>query len=131
MNQYEGLPAFLLAGFADGYAVVEDEEDRSAFAEDRNFLYDLLERLHELEHGRMVSLGLMCVEGPLTSSFVIDWTLLPDNARPIRYKHMQREAKIESGEWVGPPRLTRVDFGYQLTDDNGQNVQVVKQIALG
>ena len=56
----------------------------------------------------------------------IDWTTLPENARPIRFRHGMMTTDIATGEqlseWVG------MQIGYQYNDDTGKNIQEVQDI---
>jgi hypothetical protein len=118
------LSVYLEAEFVDGFVLREDEEDVSAFVDGKNVFYDILNRLHEPEHGPMLRLALVCPD----NTYSIDWALLPENARPVRFKHMERDMN-ENGEWIGPARVVQVDFGFQYTSDGGRNVQEIKEIA--
>lgn len=111
---------YLEAQYSDGYLVREDDEDRSAYEDGRNVFFDILHGLPVAEHGPMVRLSLFT--GRWTYS--IDWRSLPAGSRPIRFKHMERDFSA-SGEPRGDPRVARIDFGYQFTDEQGNNLQEV------
>lgn len=104
------------AEYEDGYVHSETElDDTSAFEDGRNVFYDILERRLEAEHGRMVRFSVF-YQG---QRYDVDWTTLPDNARPIRFRHGYNTLYIETGEtesgWLG------VSFGYQYNDETGKN----------
>lgn len=104
------LDIYLKAQFFDGFVVTEDEQDRSHFDVDRNVFFDILNKLYVPQHGIMTELALVTPE----HIFTIDWAVLPDNTRPIRFKHMERDSV--DGEWTSEPRIMGVDFGYQYTE---------------
>lgn len=117
------LPVYIEAQYADGHVHREDERDQSAYEEHRNVFWDILHRLPEAEHGKMVRFSLVNVNANERTD--VDFSALPDNARPIRFKHM--EADFVGSEMV-ETRLMGIDFGYQYTDENGENVQEVVSI---
>src|SRR5690606_22411755 len=113
------LTTFIEAEYESGFVLREDEQDHSPYDAGRNIFHAILHRRPEEAHGRMVRFSLVTPE----HTYNVDWTELPDNARPIRFKHMERDSV--GGEWVGDPRIVGIDFGYQYTDDKGQNFQEV------
>lgn len=85
---------------------------------DKNILNDILEKRPEAEHGKMVRFSVFY----RNSRYDIDWRQMPDNARPIRFRHgflTVDEFGNEVSGWSG------VDFGYQYTDADGKNIQEV------
>lgn len=119
------LDVYIEAEYADGHIVREDERDVSAYEPGRNVFYDILNRLPEAEHGVMTRFSLVCRRW----TYSIDWKELPENARPIRFKHVECDFE-PGGQPVGDARMMRVDFGYQYTDAAGNNFQEVLQIPL-
>ena len=120
MTPYDGS---VEAEYSDGYIHNETElGDVSPFDPTRNILNDIIEKRPEAEHGKLVRFSLFHKD----HRYDVDWTTLPDNSRPIRFKHMERDSI--GGEWVEEPRLLRVDFGYQLTNDAGENVQEIIEV---
>lgn len=117
------MQTYIEAEYSDGYIHSEEQlNDISPYEPTRNIFYDILNKLPEVEHGRMVRFTLFHDN----MRHDIDWRDLPDNARPIRFKNMQRHASGTS--WLGPAEIVTIDFGYQYTDENGNNVQEVKHI---
>lgn len=113
---------YLEAHYADGFIHSEKEmNDTSPYARGKNTFYDIYHGLPEDEHGKLTKLVLHhnC------EVHTIDWTKLPEGARPIRFKHMERGFGV--GGWTEEARIVRVDFGYQWTDKDG-NHQVVEHI---
>ena len=117
------MPYYLEAEYQDGFVLREDEQDHSPYDAGRNIFHAILNKRAEAVHGPMVRFSLV---GPETT-YSIDWTLLPDNARPIRFKQMEHERNVATGET--DIRCTGIDFGYQYTDTNGQNVQEVRRVS--
>lgn len=115
------LSTYIEAQYADGYVHREDEQDHSPYVSGKNIFNDILEKRPEAAHGPMVAFRLVTPE----YTYSIDWTTLPDNARPIRFKHY--EADFE-GYTMVEKRLMSTDFGYQFTNDAGENVQEVREI---
>jgi hypothetical protein len=109
---------YVEAEYDDGYVHREDDVDASPYVEGRNIFDDILHRRPEDQHGKTVRFSLVVPDGRHDVFF----DALPDNARPIRWKHMQTRITVE-GE--SGPIMTGIDFGYQYTDDNGENVQHV------
>lgn len=111
------------AQYADGYIHSETElDDTSPYLPDTaNVLNDILEKRPEAEHGRLVRVSCFY----LNRRYDIDFTELPDNARPIRFKHMERDMTSD-GSFVSEVRMTGIDFGYQYTDEEGKNIQQVE-----
>lgn len=112
------------AEYADGYIHSETERgDVSAYEpETRNVFHDILHGLPEADHGKMVRFTVFYKD----MRYDIDWTQLPDNARPIRFKHFQQ--KFRGSQPFGPRLLLGVDFGYQYNDESGKNVQHVNEL---
>lgn len=109
----------IFAEYADGYVHSEqDHGDVSPYNPTKNIFNDILEKRPEAEHGRLVRFSL--VHGDKLYS--VDWVGLPDNARPIRFKQMSLTAHADGSSET---EITGVDFGYQYTDEDGQNVQEV------
>lgn len=116
------LDTSVQAEYADGYVHDETEHgDVSPFNPSQNILRDILEKRPEAEHGRMVRFSIFY----LNNRYDIDWRGLPDNARPIRFRHgyvtLQQEQIVDKG-WSG------IDFGYQYNDENGKHVQKVTKL---
>ncbi|NTW61840.1 hypothetical protein HGB25_00270 [Candidatus Saccharibacteria bacterium] len=111
------------AEYEDGYILNETEHgDISPYDETKNILNDILEQRPQAEHGKLVRFSCF-YKG---FRYDVDWTNLPDNARPIRFRDGQRHRDMETGgewsEWVG------LHFGYQYNDKNGKNIQEVMDL---
>lgn len=123
------MPTFpyIEAEYEDGYIHREDEQDHSPYVPGKNIFNDILEKRPVAAHGRMVRFSLVTKK----DTYSIDWTKLPDNARPVRFRHMERDiiaSSDGSAEWSSEPRVMGIDFGYQYTDEAGKNHQEVKEI---
>lgn len=110
------------AEYEDGFVLNETEQnDVSLFGESGNTFYDVLNRLPEAKHGGLVRFSVFWKN----ERHDVDWRGLPDNARPIRFRHgyntFHVDGTVESG-WSG------VDFGYQYTDEVGSNQQEVTEL---
>lgn len=117
------LPIFIEAEYLDGFIHRQDEEDRSLFEpETRPVFYDILNRLPEAEHGKMVRFSL--VNTYMNERTDVDFLILPDNARPIFFMHREIDTDTLTMEIVAE-RLVGIDFGYQYTDEDGHNQQEV------
>lgn len=119
------LSVYVEAEYESGYIHRENESDRSSYVRDRNTFYDILEKLPCDVHGRMTRFSAVINDGETLTQHDVDWTKLPDNARPIRFKHMEGTF-LEGG--VVDTHIIGIDFGYQYTDDNERNVQEVVSV---
>lgn len=119
------LPVYIEAEYESGYVHREDENDHSPYVRGKNIFDDLVHKRPESVHGKMVRFSLITNNGEEITRYDIDWTPLPDNARPIRFKHMEGDF-LDGG--LVESRLMGIDFGFQYTDENGRNVQEVMAI---
>lgn len=115
------MTPYIEAEYESGYIHRENESDRSPYIRDKNIFSDILERRPEAVHGKMVRFSLQLE----TERIDVDFTVLPDNARPIRFKHM--EGDFRDGGLV-ESRCMGIDFGYQYTDADGKNQQEVYEV---
>lgn len=110
------------AEYEDGHVLDETELDDVNPWGDGNVFRAVLNRLPEAEHGRMVRFSVFWQD----AMYSIDWTALPDSARPIRFRHGYCTRSIDGGfvesGWSG------VDFGVQWNDDDGRNQQEVVEL---
>ncbi len=112
---------YLEAEYEDGFVLREDEQDHSPYDSHKNIFHAILNARPVEAHGKMVRFALVTPE----HTYTIDWTDLPENARPIRFKHMERNSV--GGVWIEEPRLVGIDFGYQWTDpETGNHQEVLK-----
>lgn len=107
------------AEYADGY--IHDETALHDVGRFKNVFNDILEGYPEEDHGKMIAFTVFYGD----DAYRFDWTILPDNARPIRFKKMEMDEK--GGEIVAI-RLMGVDIGYQFTDEKGENIQDVMEL---
>lgn len=120
------------AEYEDGFILNETEhEDRSAYLPTPlvdgvptgpNTISDILEKRPEAEHGKLVRFSIFWKN--LRHDF--DFTVLPENARPIRYRHNNNSLNTSTGEQT--QWYSGVGFGFQYTDENGENQQHVEEL---
>lgn len=111
------------AEYQDGFILSETEHsDVSPYTGKDNIFNDILEKRPEAEHGPMVRFSCFYKD----HRYDVDWTTLPINARPIRFRTAQLEMEVSSGaetfSWLG------VNFGYQYNDDDGKNIKEIQEI---
>lgn len=116
------LDTSIQAEYEDGY--IHDEttlNDISPYNKEKNIFDDIINKRPEAEHGKLVRYSLFYKD----NRHDIYWNTLPENARPIRFRHgffaELSNGDIESG-------FSSVDFGYQYNDKNGKNVQEVVEL---
>lgn len=110
------IPAvYIEAEYADGYVLTEGENDVSPFDPGRNIFHAIVNRTAEPEHGKTVRFTLFVADHRVD----IDCTKLPDDTTFIREKHMERDADINTGQWLEDPRIVGIDFGYSFINDEG------------
>jgi hypothetical protein len=110
------------AQYEDGFILSETElSDVSPYNPTHNVLRAIINGDPEQEHGKLVRFS--CFYN--NQRFDVDWSGLPDNARPIRFRDgfmtLDNAGNEESG-WSG------CRFGYQFTDEHGKNQQEVQEL---
>lgn len=117
------LDTSVQAEYQDGFILDETElDDISQFVDGKNVFHDILNRLPESAHGNMVRFSCFW-KG---QKYTIDWTALPDNARPIRFRHGYATRSID-GTLV-ESGFSGVDFGCQWNDESGKNQKDVIEL---
>ena len=112
----------LEAQYTDGFVLNEDEHgDVSPFTGIHNIFNDILEHRAEASHGQLVRFSLIGGE----KRFDIDWTTLPDNARPIYFRDMQSSMNVATGERI--TKSLKHTFGYQYNDPDGANHKHIEE----
>lgn len=115
------LDTSVQAEYEDGFILDETQnKDVSLFDGTHNTFYDILNKLPEAEHGKMVRFSVFWKD----KRYDVNWKDLPDNARPIRFRHGYHHWHPDGTEETG---WSGVDFGYQATVD-GKNVQEVQEL---
>lgn len=109
------------ATYADGFVYDETQLKDIGQYGHKNVFDDILYKRPEAEHGRMVEFSVFFNN----TRYDFDWTELPDNARPIRFKDLEIDTQ---GGQVVAKRLMRMHIGYQFNDSTGQNVKVIEDI---
>jgi hypothetical protein len=126
----------LEAEFESGYVHVEGPQDLSPYAPGRNTFYDLMSgEPTKHGHGRMTRFSIVCDipdEDGMATRYDVDWTVLPDSAKPIHYMEMQRSITVggpDGEEFDTGPICVRRGFGFTYTDpDTGEEVTKVEEI---
>lgn len=124
---------YLEAEYESGYVHSDQIQDISPYTKGekvngvtngRNIFNDILEKRPEEFHGRLIRFSLIPDNGG--HRYDIDWTTLPDNARPIRFIDRRKETNVANGETQ--QFVDAIRFGYQYTDETGKNVQEIQEI---
>jgi hypothetical protein len=117
-----------ISPFGPFYQEVEDYDENkvalgtfSTVQIDKNVLNDILEKRPEADHGKITRFSVFYQN----NRYDIDWRSLPDNARPIRFRHGFLTIGSDGSEERG---WTGVDFGYQYTDADGKNIQEIRNL---
>lgn len=108
--------------YADGYVLDETEhQDVSPYNPIHNVLRAIIDKEPEADHGPLVRFSVFYKN----QRHDVDWTTLPDNARPIRFRDgfitLDNVGNEESG-WSG------CRFGYQYNLPDGSNAQEVVEL---
>lgn len=110
------------AKYKDGFILSETEQnDVSPYAPPFNTLNDILEKRPEAEHGRMVRFSVFF----RNQRYDVDWTTLPDNARPIRFRTGFNTLAADGSQTSG---WVSIQFGYQYRDENGKNIKEIQEL---
>ena len=118
------LDTSIQAEYEDGFVLDETElEDVNPYTSEGNTFTAILKKHPEADHGRMVRFSCFWKD----RRYDVDWTTLPDNARPIRFRHGfstidQATGDVLASGWTG------MDFGYQFNDEDGANQQEVLEL---
>lgn len=116
------LDSSIEAEYEDGFVLSETEHDDVAQFGDGNIFRDILHGRPEPEHGKLVRLTCFWKD----QAYHVDWTTLPDNTRPIRFRHGHITTNVDGSiverGWSG------VDFGYQYNDESGANQQEILEL---
>lgn len=111
------------AEYADGFVLDETEHhDVSPYDPQFNILRDILDKRPEEEHGKLVRFSVFYKD----QRHDVDWRGLPDNARPIRFRGVERDFHGDGS--ASDKRITWVRFGYQYTNENGKSTKEVKEL---
>jgi hypothetical protein len=110
------------AQYLDGFILSETElSDVSPYDSQHNVLRAIIDKEPEAEHGKLIRFS--CFYN--NQRYDVDFTTLPENARPIRFRDgfitLDQSGNEESG-WSG------CRFGYQYNLPDGSNVQEVQEL---
>jgi hypothetical protein len=111
------MAGFLKATYEDGFVLFEDEADQSPYDDGRNIFHAIAHERPCPEHGRLVEFALITPD----RSHVVDWTKVPEGARPVRERHMEMQ---QVGGVLGTPTVMQIIFGYEY-DQDGETVREV------
>jgi hypothetical protein len=104
------MPEYLKATYQDGFVLLEDEHDQSPYDEDRNVFHAIAHSRPCAEHGELVEFALIMAD----RTHVVDWTSVPEGARPVRERHMQMQ---QIGDVLGTATVVQITFGYEHDED--------------
>lgn len=116
------LDTSVQAEYEDGFILDETEHDDIAQYGDGNIFSDILNKRPESEHGKLVRFSCFWKD----QAYHINWTELPDNARPVRFRHGYYTRNLD-GSFI-ESGFSGVDFGYQANDPDGKNYQEVVEL---
>ena len=111
----------LRATYEDGFVLEDDAHDASPYDEGANIFHAILNGRPCAEHGNLVEFALISSE----QTHVVDWTKVPEGARPVRERHMQM---VQVGNALGSPEVIAVTFGYEYEHD-GATVREIIEVA--
>lgn len=110
------------AEYEDGFILDETElDDLNPYGKGNTFTA-ILNRLPEEAHGKTVRFSVFWKD----TRYDIDMSALPDNARPIRFRHGYSTLNTTTGEIVSG--FSGVDFGIQWNDSEGKNQKEVHEL---
>ena len=115
------LDTSIRAEYADGFILDETELNDINPYGDGNIFRAICNKEPEAVHGRLVKFSGFWKN----ARYDIDWTKLPDNARPIRFRHGY--SFIDESGAVGSG-FSGMDFGYQYNDADGKNHKDVVEL---
>ena len=107
--------------YEDGFVLDETEQNDIGIYTEGNTLTDILSKIPEQTHGKMTAFSMYYKD----NKYTVDWTTLPSNARPVRWKRMEAD---QIGGNITEVRLVKVGFGYQFNNEKGENVQEVQEL---
>lgn len=111
------------AEYADGFILDETAlNDENPYSTGGNTFRAILNREPEPEHGAMVRFSVFYKD----ARYDIDWTTLPDNARPIRFR--DRSSFLTVNGQMGVTDWEGMRFGYQYNDVDGHNHQEIQEL---
>lgn len=121
----------LEATYEDGFVYTQNEDDKSLYEDGRNCFYDVVNKLLEPEHGKLVNWAVISNRG---LRYDLNMKNLPDNARVILYREMERDLAMSlTGEvegWKGNARVSKWVFGAQWNDVSGKNHKILEELEL-
>lgn len=122
MSQVVPKDTSVQAVYADGYIHDETElSDISPYDATKNVFNDILEKRPEAEHGRMVRFSVFYKN----MRYDIDWRLLSDNARPIRFRDGFHSVFPDGHHESG---YSACRMGYQFTDQDGKDQKFIREL---
>jgi len=111
---------YLHATYEDGFVLLEDDSDVSPYDEGYNVFHAIANSRPCAEHGQLVEFALIGED----RSTIVDWTKVPEGARPVRERHMEM---TQVGDVLGDPVVVGITFGYEY-DRDGEIVREVIEV---
>lgn len=116
------LDSSVQAEYEDGFVLDETElDDTNPYGEGNTFTA-ILNKLPEADHGPMIRFSCFWKD----QRYDVDWTILPESARPIRFRHGFHTIAIDGS--YSESGFSGVDFGFQYNDEEGKNQQEVLEL---
>lgn len=112
------LDSSIQAEYEDGFILDETELNDINPYGDGNVFRAVLNRGPESEHGKMVRFSVFWKD----KRHDVDWRDLPEDARPIRFRHGYYTQFPDGSHESG---FSGVDFGYQYTKDGKNHQEVI------
>lgn len=114
---------YLEAEYEDGYKHSELMLlDKSPYEPGRNIFFDILNKLPVREHGKMVTFAL--IGGG--QAYRIPWRDMPDNAKPIYYRQMERTWDYDTMAEISVKAVHF--FGYEYWDADGTKHKDIQEV---
>jgi len=112
------LDSSVQAEYQDGFILDETElNDINPYGEG-NVFRAILNKSPETEHGEMIRFSVFWKD----NRYDVDWTTVPGDARPIRFRHgyhtQYPDGSVETG-------FSGVDFGWQGTVDGKSHKEIM------
>lgn len=116
------MDSSIQAEYENGFILDETElNDVSPYNTQQNVFRAILDKSPEVINGKLVRFSVFWKD----QRYDVDWTKLPDNARPIRFRHGYFH---QTGPNAGEAGWSGVDFGYQWNDEDGSNKKHVEEL---
>jgi hypothetical protein len=111
--------------YEDGFINTMTQADRSDFDPSRNFFYDVLNRLHEEKHGKLVRYS--CIGSEKRAD--IDWSTLPKDAKPIWFINRSKSISQTGDSVIEHEHIDNFyGFGYECSNNGKHDKEVLELV---